>query len=135
MLWTCERTLQLSKSVDWSQTRGEVLFLNGSWDNTCKVWDPARPHSIATFGEHSAMVYGVAWSPRLASTFASVGGDGLLKVWDHRQPRATQTILAHDYEVLCCDWSKYDPHLVVTGSVDKTLRGGGQGGGGPWCMT
>jgi WD40 repeat protein len=34
-----------------------------------------------------------------------------------------QSILAHDYEVLSCDWSKYDDNLVVTGSVDKTVRG------------
>lgn len=33
-----------------------------------------------------------------------------------------QTILAHDHEVLCCDWSKYDENVVVTGSVDKTVK-------------
>jgi WD40 repeat protein len=29
---------------------------------------------------------------------------------------------AHDFEVLSCDWNKYNPNLLVTGSVDKTIK-------------
>ena len=32
------------------------------------------------------------------------------------------TIRAHDFEVLSCDWNKYEDFTLVTGSVDKTMR-------------
>ncbi len=31
-------------------------------------------------------------------------------------------IQAHPTEVLSLDWNKYAPHLIATGSVDKTLK-------------
>jgi peroxin-7 len=31
-------------------------------------------------------------------------------------------IAAHDNEVLTVDWNKYDPSLLLTGSVDRLLR-------------
>lgn len=33
-----------------------------------------------------------------------------------------QTIKAHNYEVLTCDWNKYNEHVVVTGAVDKSIK-------------
>ena len=30
---------------------------------------------------------------------------------------------AHEYEVLTCDWAKYDDHMLYSASVDKTIRG------------
>lgn len=32
------------------------------------------------------------------------------------------TIKAHNHEILSCDWNKYNEYILVTGSVDKTLR-------------
>ena len=64
------------------------------------------------------------WSPRKPETFASVSGDCQLKVWDCRNPQhSVQSFKAHDYEILCCDWAKYDENIIVTGSVDKSVRG------------
>jgi peroxin-7 len=109
-------------SVEWSQTRGEALFVSGSWDASCKLWDPHSPRALATFQEHTGVVYAVACAPHRPSGFASVGGDGMLKIWDGRSPVSAASILAHEYEALAVDWAKYDEHLVVTGSVDKSLR-------------
>ena len=39
-----------------------------------------------------------------------------------RQPASTLTIRAHEFEVLSCDWNKYEDFTLVTGSVDKTMR-------------
>jgi peroxin-7 len=36
--------------------------------------------------------------------------------------RSTQTIRAHNYEVLTVDWNKYNEYMLMTGSVDKTIR-------------
>lgn len=35
---------------------------------------------------------------------------------------SVQTIAAHNNEILSCDWNKYEDHVVVTGSVDKTIK-------------
>ena len=70
------------------------------------------------------MVYQVVWSPRKPGVFASASGDTTLRMWDARaSAQAMQTYAAHSHEILSCDWSKYNEHLIVTGSVDKTIRG------------
>lgn len=57
-----------------------------------------------------------------ADVFASASGDCSVKLWDVRQPFSSLTIHAHAYEVLCCDWSKYNDAVLATGSVDKSVR-------------
>ena len=44
------------------------------------------------------------------------------KVWDARAPHSTLTIPGHDFEILACDWSKYNDAVLATGSVDKSVR-------------
>jgi peroxin-7 len=109
-------------SVDWNLVNKEN-YLTGSWDNTVKVWHPSQPHSLRTFREHTSCVYAVAWHPKQADVFASVSADCCLKVWDMNDTKSIQTIKAHDYEVLTCDWSRYNDFHVFTGSVDTTIRG------------
>ena len=50
------------------------------------------------------------------------GGDCTLKVWDVRQPHSTLTIPAHEYEILTCDWNKYNDCVIATGSVDRSVK-------------
>eukprot|EP00040_Diaphanoeca_grandis_P023208 m.125863 g.125863 ORF g.125863 m.125863 type:complete len:325 (-) comp29160_c0_seq1:41-1015(-) len=110
-------------SCHWDQSRGS-RFISGSWDTRVHLWDPMSATPVSTYSEHLQMVYDTVWSPRKPGVFASVSGDCTLKIWDARtQPQSMQTFRAHEYEVLCCDWGKYDENLVVTGSVDKTIRG------------
>lgn len=35
---------------------------------------------------------------------------------------SVQTVQAHYTEILSCDWNKYEDNIVVTGSVDKTIK-------------
>lgn len=79
-------------------------------------------------------MYAALFSPTQPHTLASCSTDGYLKVWDTRTPlgpaaadgRGLATpqvsIAAHPTEVLSLDWNKYEPHLIATGSVDKTIR-------------
>lgn len=39
-----------------------------------------------------------------------------------REPNSILVIPAHEYEILGCDWNKYNDSLLVTGSVDKSIR-------------
>lgn len=64
----------------------------------------------------------VAWDPMAADRLASCAGDGTVRVWDARAPKAVQRLQAHTMEVLTCDWSKQEAHVLVTGSVDKGVR-------------
>lgn len=38
-----------------------------------------------------------------------------------RQPQPTQVVEAHTEEVLCLDFSPFNPNLLLTGSVDKSV--------------
>lgn len=73
------------------------------------------------------------FAPSQPNTIASCSTDGLLKVWDTRAPvgvptassptaQASLSMQAHPTEVLSLDWNKYQPHLIATGSVDRTIR-------------
>jgi WD40 repeat protein len=36
--------------------------------------------------------------------------------------RSVHSIKAHDYEILSVDWNKYNPNILATGSIDKSIR-------------
>ena len=112
--------------VDWVQVRSAPQhFLSSSWDSSVKLWDPHRSESLNTFLGHQGVVYEVAWSPRVAGLFASVGSDQTLALWsiENPSPNPVQQLSAHGGEVLSCDWSKYNDHVIVTASVDQLIRG------------
>jgi hypothetical protein len=46
--------------LSWNVVRRN-LFLSGSWDDSIKLWDLARPASLATFREHTYCVYAANW--------------------------------------------------------------------------
>ena len=54
--------------------------------------------------------------------FASASGDNTCKIWNVNEISSIQTIKAHQYEILTCDWNKYNENILVTGSVDKTIK-------------
>ncbi|KAK4691079.1 peroxin-7, partial [Phenoliferia sp. Uapishka_3] len=118
-------------SIDWSNVQKE-LFCTGSWDCSIKVWTPDRTTSLLTIPAHTACVYSASFSPAQPATIASCSSDGFLKIWDTRAPLGASgpgqlatpsiSLAAHSTEVLSLDWNKYQPHLIATGSVDRTVR-------------
>lgn len=78
---------------------------------------------MQTIPAHNGCVYAALFSPHHGDSIASCSADGLLKVWDLRSPReAALTIPAHPTEVLSLDWNKYQPTILATASVDKSIR-------------
>jgi peroxin-7 len=129
----------------------QTTFISGAWDNLVKLWHPEATRSVRTFKEHKHCVYSTVWHPKNADLFASTSGDGTLKIWDCNgkliastmcfiqanvlcnslafvvclwltDEKSVQTINAHNFEILTCDWNKYNEFVVATGSVDKTIR-------------
>ncbi|KAJ6724899.1 hypothetical protein OIU85_022782 [Salix viminalis] len=101
-------------SVDYSPTLRDS-FISSSWDDTIKLWTLDRPASIRTFKEHAYCVYSAVWNSRHKDVFASASVDV-------REPGSTMIIPGHDFEILCCDWNKYDDCIIATASVDKRIR-------------
>jgi peroxin-7 len=62
------------------------------------------------------------FSPSCAFLFASASGDQTVKLWDTRKNHSSLSIFAHASEVLALDWNKYDPNVLVSGSVDKSCK-------------
>ncbi|GAA5990791.1 hypothetical protein JCM10908_000016 [Rhodotorula pacifica] len=126
-------------SVDWSNTMKE-LFCTSSWDGSIKIWTPERAASLQTIPAHGACVYSALFSPSQPSIIASCSSDGSLKIWDTRIPlppssssaaaagqpalaNAQLTIPAHvGSEILDLDFNKYDPNLIATASVDRSVK-------------
>jgi peroxin-7 len=131
--------------VAWQLGGRRDCLLSASWDDSAKLWSlAAGPRAIRTFAEHSYCVYAAAWNPTAPDVFATASGDCTVKVWDARAPFSTMTIPAHQcvallqgcmccnltqaclhcfrYEILSCDWNKYNDCVLATGSVDKTAR-------------
>lgn len=87
---------------------------------------------MITIPAHTACVYSAIFAPSQPTIIASCSSDGFLKVWDTRTPitpsmagqpaTASLSITAHPTEVLSLDWNKYHPHLIATGSVDRSIR-------------
>ena len=47
-------------SLNWNVVQ-RSQFLSGSWDDTVRLWDLARPNSLACFREHTYCVYAAVW--------------------------------------------------------------------------
>lgn len=112
-------------SVDWSRARDSPQMLSASWDCTIRLWDPVRTQSLSTYRGHAELVYSAKFAPLMASTFASVGGDGLLKLWSTQSARPVAWVKAHDAEVSVATDVEIVSHccpILIAVTTPQTLR-------------
>lgn len=93
-------------------------------------WHPEQPRSITSITAHTACVYAAMWSPHSPDLIATACGDGHLRLFDLRTQTAASPVAGPapvmtvpvGGEVLTCDWNKYRPMTIATGSTDKSIK-------------
>lgn len=115
-------------SVEWNLVSKDS-FLSSSLDGTVKLWDSNSLAVTATFqhsfGQPVASVYEAVWNPRDPHLFATASsGQQTISLFDLRTPNGpVQSIPnAHQGDILCIDWNKYQNFQVATGSVDQSIK-------------
>ena len=120
----------------WSPLK-EWRLLSGSEDCNVCFWDLAAaaptqkgtaqvvvPATAIRKG-HTDVVEDVQWHCHNEELFGSVGDDKQLLIWDMRQEAnktASAVPDAHDEDVNCLSFSKFDSFMLVTGSSDQTVK-------------
>ena len=107
-------------AFDWNEV--DPSFLGAcSIDTTCTIWDLNARKVKTQLIAHDKEVYDLAWSPRQAEVFATVGADGSLRMFDLRDLEHS-TIM---YETSCggallrLGWNKQDPNFLATFCQDS----------------
>lgn len=67
-------------------------------------------------------MYSVSYSPKLSTVFASASSDSSVKLWDERCNTCSSSFFGNCGEILSIDWNKYEHNVLISGSVDKTLK-------------
>lgn len=106
-------------------------LLSGSDDAQICLWDisgvPRTNRSLeakTTYVAHQGVVEDVAWHQHHTDIFGSVGDDKQLILWDTRKPPRDGVMVAceaHTAEVNCLAFNPHNPHVLATGSADKTV--------------
>lgn len=84
----------------------------------------SRVDARGVFKGHTATVEDVQFRPSNPDEFCSVGDDSCLIVWDVRagSEPAIKVEKAHDADLHSVDWNAIDENLLLTGSVDASVR-------------
>ena len=102
-----------------------VLFVSTSLAAGTRTIQAARK-----FSGHTAVVEDVAWHRHSPHIFASCGDDRLVALWDVRDASNTTPRLripagaasGHKDDVMSLSFNPYQEFLLLTGSVDKTVK-------------
>jgi periodic tryptophan protein 1 len=108
-------------SIEWNPVESAVL-LTGSFDRTAKVFDTRNPEAVATW-TFATDVECLKWNPFEPHLFLASTEDGFVYAADTRKAGSTLfTLQAHDLAVSSLSFSHYVPGLMVTASIDKTIK-------------
>ncbi|QDZ18993.1 WD40 repeat domain-containing protein [Chloropicon primus] len=127
-VWDAWQGVQVKK---WAEHKGFVnsccparrgnpqLFLSGSDDGTCKIWDQRWKKSSRTL-QDKFQVTSVAFSDHADLVFTG-GIDNVVKVWDMRKSKVLYTLKGHGDTITGMSLSN-DGNFLLTNAMDNTLR-------------
>ncbi|KAK4064820.1 hypothetical protein Purlil1_14098 [Purpureocillium lilacinum] len=93
---------------------------SASYDDTVRLWDPAKGAHQQTLEGHSDVVVAVAFSPD-GKTLASGSDDKTVRLWDPATGAHQQTLKGHSDAVTAVAFSP-DGKTLASASDDKTVR-------------
>eukprot|EP01013_Petalomonas_cantuscygni_P022184 TRINITY_DN4238_c0_g1_i1.p1 TRINITY_DN4238_c0_g1~~TRINITY_DN4238_c0_g1_i1.p1 ORF type:complete len:917 (-),score=271.55 TRINITY_DN4238_c0_g1_i1:521-3271(-) len=94
---------------------------SGGKDAHVKTWDVESGSRLLKMSEHNSFVYCIVYS-RNGSLLASASKDKRAKVWDSKRGKCLATLKGHLQHVTSVQFANNDPHIVVTGSADRTIK-------------
>ena len=108
--------------INFSAHNPEILA-TCAVDSFVHCWDlrvPARP--AFSFSDWFAGATQVKWSRQDEHVLAS-SHDRSLHIWDARHGAyPVRTIEAHSTKIYGIDWNRFEPHKIVTCSLDRTVK-------------
>ena len=106
-------------SFDWNRVDSSLL-VTSSYDTTCAVWNLTTGSVKTQLIAHDKEVFDVAFNPKSADIFASVGAEGSIRLFDTRALDHS-TILYETFDaqpLLRLAWNPLDTNYVACFGVD-----------------
>lgn len=103
-------------------------FLSASWDQTIKIWNLNNTGltALTSLAGHDSMVYAGCWNPKMSGVLLSASADKTFRIWDVNSSSINAaplfTSAPNSSDVLCCDWSRFDPNVFVLGYASGLIE-------------
>lgn len=107
-------------SFDWVEKNPDRIGTS-SIDTTCTIWDIKSETAVTQLIAHDKEVYDIAFNPKDAEVFASVGADGSVRMFDLRSLEHS-TIIYETSDLtplLRLAWNKQDTNYLATMMQDS----------------
>ena len=99
----------------------ETFLVSGSGDCTINLWDIQTGGVIKTFHGHIWSVWSVSISPD-CTMIASGSFDCTIRLWDTQTGECCHIIDGHKGSVKYVSFSPRNPQLLISASIDNTIR-------------
>ena len=97
------------------------MFLTGSYDRTCIIWDTETGDLLQKLIGHQNVVYTISFNLPYANKVATGSFDHTAKIWNVADGKCDTTFTGHDLEVVALQFDPMSSQLL-TGSMDKTSK-------------
>ena len=97
------------------------MFLTGSYDRTCIIWDTKTGEPIQKLMGHQNVVYSISFNLPYANKVGTGSFDHAAKIWNVADGKCDSTFNGHEMEVVCLQFDPMSTQLL-TGSMDKTAK-------------
>mmetsp|Transcript_27650 Transcript_27650/g.38984 ORF Transcript_27650/g.38984 Transcript_27650/m.38984 type:complete len:508 (+) Transcript_27650:21-1544(+) len=122
------------QSLQWHPTEASVLCA-GSYDRTCSVFDVRYPNAIKLTSKLPADTEHLQWHPTDAAQFYVSTENGNLLLFDMRSlQKPVWTLSAHSKPCSSFSINPQVASLLVTASIDKTVKFWDISGSAPACI-
>lgn len=126
----CQHTLHAHtdkvQALAWNPSEASCL-LSGGFDKRACLSDVRTPEATSAAWQCAADVEALAWSPHAPTQFVVSAESGEVVCFDTRLgagAAAVFTLAAHTKPTTSVAFNPVVPHLLVTASIDKTVRPG-----------